>query len=492
MNKYLRFCKAIYTVVFLFTIFNLQAKVKLPTILADNMVMQQKTEAKLWGWAKANATVEVKTSWNKKAYKTTSDANGNWLLKVTTPAAGGPYQISFSDGELITLNNILIGEVWFCSGQSNMEMPMKGAPRQPTKGGNNVIAKANPKVPIRIFNADFVDGKMVRQFNKKPQTDCQGQWNENSSENVANTSAAAYYFAKYVQEVLDVPVGIIVSSLGGSMVESWMSRSALEPFKEVNLAILDDNTEIKNPNNTPCVNYNGKIAPLTNYTIKGFLWYQGESNRLNPDLFSRLMPAFVKDLRAKWNLGDFPFYYVQIAPFNYDGADKTSAARLREVQAQNMNDIPNSGMVTTLDIGNPVFIHPVNKETVGERLALWALGGTYGKKGFGFATPLYKSMEIKESKIYIDFKNADQGINPMWTKIKGFEIAGEDKIFYPANAEIETSTTRLAVSSEKVAKPVAVRYAFKNYAEATIFGSSGIPVAPFRTDEWELQSNNSK
>jgi len=484
MYKNLKFHKAFYTVVFLLAILSLQAKVKLPSILADNMVMQQKTEAKLWGWAKANAKVEVKTSWNKKTYKTTSDANGNWLLKVTTPAAGGPYQISFSDGELITLNNILIGEVWFCSGQSNMEMPMKGFPRQPTKGGNNIIAKANPKVPIRIFNVDVIDGKMVRQFNKKPQTDCQGQWNENSSENVANTSATAYYFAQYVQEVLDVPVGIIVSSLGGSMVESWMSREALEPFKEVNLAVLDDATEIKKPTSTPSVNYNAKIAPLTNFAIKGFLWYQGESNRLNPDSYAKLMPAFVKDIRAKWNLGDFPFYYVQIAPFNYDGADKTSSARLREVQTQHMTDIPNSGMATTLDIGNPVFIHPFNKETVGERLALWALGATYGKKGFGYATPIYKSMEIKENKIYIDFKNADQGISPMWTPLKGFEIAGEDKVFYPANAEIETSSTRLAVSSDKVPDPVAVRYAYKNYAEASVFGVSGLPLAPFRTDDW--------
>jgi sialate O-acetylesterase len=484
MTNYLRFRKAIYTTVFILTMLNLQAKVQLPSILADNMVMQQKTEAKLWGWAKKNTKVEVKTSWDKKTYKTNTDTNGNWLLKVTTPVAGGPYQITISDGEVLVLNNILIGEVWFCSGQSNMEMPMKGFPRQPTKGGNSIIAKANPKVPIRMYTTDYIDGKSVKQFNKKPQNDCQGQWLENSSENVANISATAYYYAHYLQEVLDVPVGIIVSSLGGSMVESWMSREAIEPFKEVNLSILDDNTEVKKPTSTPCVNYNAKIAPLTNFTIKGFLWYQGESNRLNPDLYAKLMPVFVKDLRAKWKIGDFPFYFVQIAPFNYDGADKNSAARLREVQVQNMNDIPNSGMVTTLDIGNPVFIHPVNKETVGERLALWALGATYGKKGFGYAPPLYKSMEIKETKIYIDFKNAEQGISPMWTPLKGFEIAGEDKVFYPANAEIETSTTRLAVSSEKVAKPVAVRYAYKNYAEASIFGLSGIPVAPFRTDDW--------
>jgi sialate O-acetylesterase len=205
---------------------------------------------------------------------------------------------------------------------------------------------------------------------------------------------------------------------------------------------------------------------------------------MNANLYTDLMPAFVKDLRAKWNVGEFPFYFVQIAPFKYEGIDSTSAARLREVQLQNMADIPNSGMVTTQDIGNMVSIHPADKETVGERLAFWALGTTYGRKGFGYAPPVFKSMEKKVNRIYIDFKNAEGGIYPMWTALKGFEIAGEDKVFYPANAEIETSTTRLVVWSDKVPAPVAVRYAYKNFEEASIFGLSGIPAAPFRTDTW--------
>ena len=195
------------------------------------------------------------------------------------------------------------------------------------------------------------------------------------------------------------------------------------------------------------------------------MWYQGESNRDNADLYQSLMPAFVADLRAKWGRGELPFYFVQIAPFDYEGADGTSAARLREVQLQNMKDIPNSGMVTTMDVGHPVFIHPVDKETVGNRLAYWALAQTYGMKGFGYAPPVYKSMEIQENKIYINFYNAQRGLSPMWTSLKGFEIAGEDKVFYPAFAEIETTTARLAVSSDKVSHPVAVRYAYKNYVD---------------------------
>jgi sialate O-acetylesterase len=195
------------------------------------------------------------------------------------------------------------------------------------------------------------------------------------------------------------------------------------------------------------------------------------------------MPAFVQDLRSKWNI-EFPFYFVEIAPFNYEGADSTSAARLREVQLQNMKDIPNSGMVTTLDVGNSNFIHAVDKETVGTRLAWWALADTYGRKGFGYKPTFYKSMDIVDQKIYINFENAKTGISPMWTDLKGFEIAGNDKVFYPAKAEIETKTTRLAVSSDKVPQPVAVRYAYKNYPEASIFNVFGIPVVAFRTDDW--------
>jgi sialate O-acetylesterase len=263
-----------------------------------------------------------------------------------------------------------------------------------------------------------------------------------------------------------------------------MSREAISSFGDINLSILDNLEPVKNPTATPCVLYNAKIAPLLNFTIKGFLWYQGESNRSNADQYASLMPAFVKDLRQKWGVGDFPFYFVQIAPFNYEGADGTSAARFREIQFQNMKDIPHSGMAVTMDVGHPVFIHPMDKETVGNRLAYWALAQAYGKTGFGYLSPEYKSMERKDSKIYIDFANAPGGISPMWTALKGFEIAGEDKVFHPANAEIETANARLAVSSEDVPNPVAVRYLYKNYAEASLFSIYGIPVTPFRTDNW--------
>jgi sialate O-acetylesterase len=196
------------------------------------------------------------------------------------------------------------------------------------------------------------------------------------------------------------------------------------------------------------------------------------------------MPAFVADIRSKWDSGEFPFYYVQIAPYKYDHPDSTSGASLREVQMQHLAQIPNSGMVTTMDIGNIDFIHPSNKAKVGERLALWALGKTYGLKGFDYAPPVYKSMERIERKIFINFSNAERGITPIWTALPGFEIAGADKVFYPAQAEVDTKTSRLAVWSEKVSEPVAVRYAFKNYLVASIFNVAGIPASSFRTDQW--------
>ena len=460
------------------------AKVQLPSVLASNMVLQQQAEVKLWGKAKENTQVNVTTSWDNQTYRTTADRQGKWLLTVNTPKAGGPYQIRFDDGESLTLDNILIGEVWFCSGQSNMEMPMRGFDRQPALNTNNIIAKAKPSTPIRIFNLDSEDGRWVRQFSKIPQEDCKGRWQENTPTSVANTSAAAYYFARYLQEVLEVPIGVIISSRGGSKVEAWMSREAISPFKDIDLSILNGDAPIENDTSTPCVLYNSKIAPLTNFAIKGFLWYQGESNRDNAEQYDDLMAAFVKDLRAKWGQGDFPFYFVEIAPCNYEGAEGTSAARLREAQQRNLKSIPNSGMVTTLDIGHPMFIHPMDKKTVGDRLALLALGQTYGREGFGYLTPTYESMEVSGNKIYINIANAKGGLCPMWTSLTGFEIAGEDKVFHPAYAEIETSTCRLAVSCKEVPHPVAVRYAYKNYEPASLFSIYGIPVAPFRTDNW--------
>lgn len=463
-------------------------KVKLPSVLSGNMVLQQQSDVKLWGKAAPGATVKVTASWSKSVSRVKAASDSTWAVTVSTPEAGlAPQTLTFDDGDRIVLDNILIGEVWFCSGQSNMEMPMMGFDRQPLTGTNDIIARAKPTTPIRMFITDSKDGRWVRQQSRKPMDDCRGEWLDNSPENVANASATAWFFASYVQDVLQVPVGIIVSTLGGSRIEPWMSRESLREFPAIDTSVLDAEGDIKNPHSMPCVLYNAKVSPFTGFRVRGFLWYQGESNRDNADLYARLMPAMVKDWRVRWGGaagGDLPFYYVEIAPFDYEGASGMSAARMREVQAGCLKTIPNSGMASTIDAGNPVFIHPTDKQTVGRRLAWLALAKTYGRKGFGHSSPVYRSMEVKDGKIYINVDNAERGLCPMWTSLKGFEIAGADRVFHPAFAEIETSTCRLAVSSRDVPEPVAVRYAYCNTPDVSVYNIHGLPLLPFRTDNW--------
>lgn len=465
-----------------------RAKLILPHYLSSDMVLQQQSDVEIWGTTDSGRPVKVKTSWDRKTYTAKPDTEGEWSVKVATPEAGGPYEISISDGSTLTLSNILIGEVWFCAGQSNMEMPVQGFDRQPVKGCTDVIARAKESTPIRMFLADRTpDGSdWLRQQSRVPESDCQGRWATNTPDNVAITSAAAYFFAKYVQEVLDVPVGVIVTTLGGSRIEPWMSREAIGPFGK-DLSFLEDAGHRLDPWNEPTELYNAKVHPFQRFAIKGMLWYQGESNRDNAAEYEKLMPAMIADYRACWGVGDFPVYFVEIAPFVYEGGDGFSAARFREAQCRNWKDIPGSGMVSTVDIGNHNMIHPVDKQTLGMRLAWFALGQTYGRTGFGYASPVYRSMEIVPGKIYIEMDNVQDGPCPMWTPLKGFEIAGEDRVFHPAFAEVEESTCRLAVSSPEVPEPVAVRYAYHNVPEYSVYNVYGLPLVPFRTDDWPLE-----
>lgn len=464
----------------------MMGEVKLPSVIADNMVLQQSSEVKLWGKATPGQKLSIKPSWSKDGVRTTVQNDSTWIVTVTTPEAGGPYSIDFTEGKnTTTVNNVLIGEVWFCSGQSNMEMPMRGFDRQPLHGGNEVIARAKKSTPIRMFIADSKDGKWVRQFSKTPQTDMQGAWYENSPEYVAETSATAYYFAQYLQDVLDVPIGIMISSLGASKIECWMPEEVLaKEFPQTDLSILHNDTPVKAQHMTPSILWNAKVNPLTNYAVRGFLWYQGESNRDDADIYADLMATFVRTLRKEFGGGEkMPFYFVEIAPYNYEGADKISGALLREAQSKALDKIPNSGIASTLDIGHPVFIHPTDKATVGQRLAWLALANTYGVKGIASRSPRYKSHEIADGKIYINVENAPRGLCPMWTSLEGFEIAGEDGVFHPAFAEIESQSCRLAVSSPDVPNPKNVRYAFHNYPKMSVYSSFGLPLLPFRTDK---------
>ncbi len=458
----------------------LNARPTLPSVFGDNMVLQQESEVLIWGWAEAGKEVRITPSWGKKSSRTTTDADGRWETRIQTPSAGGPHSIVISDGEKITLNNVLIGEVWICMGQSNMELAMRGATNQPINASTEYISKASPEVPIRMFT-------VAKEAARSPQDDCKGAWLESTPENAYRTSAVAQFFAAYLQDVLKLPVGIIVSSWGGTPIRAWMSREYIEQFPEVDLSILSTEGEIPKPKYKPTLLYNRMVHPIQGFTAKGFLWYQGESDRKRPELYGRLLPCFAGMLRDYWGNDDMPFYYVQIAPFEYEGAGLVGSALLREAQLNALDKIPNSSMVVTLDVGDEFCIHPAEKYTVGKRLALTALSKTYGIKGFNCDTPRYRSMEVKEGRAYLSFDCGEKGgLAPLGHRLSGFEIAGEDRQFHPAEATIEKGTGRLIVYNESVTEPVAVRYCFRNFEPASLYNMSGFPVSPFRTDEWEI------
>ena len=457
----------------------LSAKVQLPSFFSDGMVLQQQTDASLWGWAKSGASVSLTTSWNKRSYSIKANDKGKWMLKVSTPVAGGPYTISISDGEPITIQNILIGEVWFCSGQSNMEMPMRGYRDQPIKGSNDAIFNsANDQ--IRVYTVPRAVEKFLKDTSKT------SFWKNANPENINNFSATAYYFGRLLQQQLKVPVALINDSYGGSPAEAFMSADALKAFPEIKIHTATDTFRLNNRNATTL--YNGMIHPLVGYTIKGCLWYQGESNVDRPDQYEKLFPAMIAQWRGEWGQGDFPFYFAQIAPYaspQYAAPNRTeklNSAYLRDAQRKAALAIPSSGMIVLMDNGEENNIHPSDKETVGKRFAYLALGDTYKLKGFAYQSPSYDSLLINGNIATIKFKNASNGLTSYGKPLTQFEIAGTDKVFRPAVANIRNGT--IVLSSPLVSTPVAVRYAFKDFIVGELFSTEGYPISSFRTDDW--------
>ena len=417
------------------------------------------------------------TSWNGKQYAATADKNGAWKLIVATPKAGGPYTVTFDDGTQKTLNNILIGELWLCSGQSNMEMPMKGFKNQPVENANmDILHSKNPQ--IRLFTV-----KRTSTFT--PQNDVIGSWKEATPASVRDFSATAYYFGRLVNEILDVPVGLVVAAWGGSACEAWMTADWLKAFPEAKIPQTE--TDIKSKNRTPTVLYNGMLHPLIGMTMKGVIWYQGEDNWNRAHTYADMFTRLINGWRAEWKQGDFPFYYCQIAPYDYGiitekGKEVINSAYLREAQAKVEHRVANSGMAVLLDAGMEKGIHPAKKQVAGERLALLALTKTYGVEGVNGESPYYKSIEIKNDTVVVSFERANMWISGKnCFESKNFQVAGEDKVFYPAKAWIERS--KMLVKSDKVPHPVAVRYCFENYVEGDVY-CDGLPLGSFRSDDW--------
>jgi sialate O-acetylesterase len=619
------------------------------------MVLQQKTNAAIWGKATAGKAVKITVSWNKINYGAIADANGNWKIKVATPGYGGPYSITISDGELLVLNNVLIGDVWICSGQSNMEMPLAGW----GKILNNEKEIADAKFPnIRLLQADHITSNFPINDAKV----ANGGWQECSPKYIAEFSSTAYFFAREVYEKTKIPIGLIHTSWGGTIAEAWTSAESLKKMADfsaavdkiqksaknpstisyeeklqnwlkmttekdsgyqageakwalaetanwksmtlptlwedaalknfdgivwftkkvnipenwktngakLNLGTIDDNditfvngvkvgeavgynvgrtyaipanllkagentitvrvfdsgggggiygdakdlslinstaekislsgdwkykvgldfknVEAKpyeeNGPNRPTVLYNAMIHPYLQFSIKGAIWYQGESNADRAYQYRELFPVMIKDWRQKWGQGDFPFYFVQLANFmQVDNTPAESAwAELREAQQKTLA-LPNTGMATIIDIGDAKDIHPKNKQEVGRRLALIALAKTYGQK-INYSGPVYQSNKVEGKQIRLTFGNTENGLKSKdGAALTGFAIAGADKKFYWAKATIQGN--QIVVSSDQVANPVAVRYAWGNNPVANLISNDGLPASPFRTDTWQ-------
>ncbi|MCI0500030.1 MAG: hypothetical protein L0Y36_10215 [Planctomycetales bacterium] len=632
----------------------IHAEVKLPALFGNSMVLQQKSNVTVWGWAEPGEKVTVKADWSRSAKSDRADKEGKWSIKLKTPSAGGPHTLTVSGNNSITLNDLLIGEVWVCSGQSNMEYTMAWLLSDAV---NADIAKANyPQ--MRLFT-------VKKAIAAEPLTDVEGAWQACSPDVVANFSATSYYFGQKLHKELNVPIGLVSTNWGGTPAEAWASKEALSAFSqfkdqieplgtsdhetaakqayqravkdwedkvaaldagmqeewfspylddsgwkemelpalwtgaelepidgilwfrrvtnlppswahtdmELHLGPIDDIATIwfngvnigttfgwntprvyqipasalhvgKNTlavrvidtggkggfggkeedmrigplgadvktcatvaqtwkykvsaagavptvptnlsafnQNTPTTLYNGMIAPLIPFRIAGAIWYQGESNCYDPILYRCLLPAMIADWRQQWNQGDFPFYYVQIAPYQYD--NQTCSQAVREAQLMTLNASPNVGMAVTMDIGEEKDVHPKNKQDVGDRLARWALAKTYGQKDIVYSGPVCKKMKIEDDKIRVMFDYIDGGLMAKDGTLSDFMIAGDDKNFVPARAVIDGDT--VVVSSQAVPNPVAVRYGWSNWVSGTLFNKAGLPASSFRTDDWPLQ-----
>ena len=463
---------------------SLHAKVELPSIFADGMVLQQNTDVAFWGKAKPGSKVKISASWKEKVSTTASD-EGKWMVTLPTPAACAynAYSVTVDDGDgKVVLDNVLIGEVWLCSGQSNMEMPMKGFYGQPVVGAMDYVIDADPLVPIRICN-------IAHEAAFEPKDDCKATWYEHTPEGVSESSAVAYFFALRLYKALRIPVAVINTSWESTAIQAWMNRELLDSEFAGEFDMTHFQTrELKGkryPYNKPGVLYNAMIHPLAPYTIKGFTWYQGCGNMSKPEQYKRLQPAFVKMLRELWGNDELPFYFTQIAPFHHKDPQGRKAPYMMWAQAQTLEMIPHSGMVSTHDIGEYDCIHPADKKPVGDRLAYHALVNDYGFTMVDCNPPVPVEFEFKDGKAIVTFKVGKWGLSPYNTTIEGFELAGEDKVFHPATARIKSDLKRIEVTSPEVSAPVAVRYGMRNWSVATLFNCHEIPASPFRSDDWE-------
>ncbi len=466
---------------FLITVFSpffgvLHSKVTLPDILASNAILQQNSSIQIEGTAKANSLIKVKLSWAKRTFYCQSDMNGFWHIHIHTPKASfQSEQIIIDDGTKTISDNILIGEVWFCSGQSNMEMPLKGFDNQSIDEAEEAIKMASPTNGIRMF-------KVKRNAQNTPEKYAPGKWQLATTQNITEFSALAYFFALELREKLDVPIGIINSSWGGSAIECWLPE-------EINKKYTDYTPDPTLPNkeiwDRPSVLYNGMISPFVKFKIKGMIWYQGETNVGRYASYESKLRDLIACCRSDWNDSDLPFYIVEIAPLQYK--EKVEPAKLREAQLKVASSVKNCGIVCTNDLVKPHeqnTSHPSNKKTIAHRLASLVINQSYLIDNKCVKSPQFNKMiNNKDTSITIQLKGFSGEIVPQ-NVLFGFEIASIDSVFHPAEAILASEKHSLIIYSKQVLKPIAVRYCFKNYQIGNVKNTCGLPLFPFRTDDW--------
>jgi sialate O-acetylesterase len=452
-----------------------RADVKPHPLFSDGMVLQHQPDAlqavPVWGTAEPGEKVRAELVQGNftGAGNGVGDKDGKWRLFLPTPRAGGPYTLTLTGKNKVTIKDVYVGEVWVCSGQSNMEQALNNT----DKGKEAIANSKNPR--IRLFHVPYkISAEPVHEVNAK--------WKACGPDTVGGFTAVGYYFGRDLEKALNKPVGLIESNWGGTPAQAWTPRAFLEDNAGLK-GLVPKAFNTKDPHQGTVL-YNGMIAPLQPYAIKGAIWYQGESNAGAAYQYRTLFPAMIRGWRTTWKQGDFPFLFVQLAPFeaNWDKSGVTWA-ELREAQLLTSQQVKNTGMAVITDVGDLKDIHPRKKEPVGGRLALAARALAYGET-LTYSGPLYNGLRVEGNKVVLSFKHVGKGLEARGGELKGFTIAGPDKKFHPAHAEIKRNT--VVVWSDAVDRPAGVRYGWANFPEVNLFNKDGLPATPFRTDDFPM------
>ena len=461
------------------------AHLRLPHVFTDHAVLQRESTVKVWGWGEPGKTVNVSNTWNFRTEKTTVAKDGTWSVRIATGKAGGPYSLRVNCGkETLVMDDVMLGEVWICSGQSNMDMPVGGYGFQQVEGSRDAILDAPETArDIRVF-------KINEPCCTEPQDDVDAQWKLSGPAVTAGVSAVGYFFAKRLTKALGVPVGIIVNAWGGSRIEPWMTMEAIkgsgisaEELAEIEA--LEPHPEW--PRNPELI-WNGRMKPVAGYGARGFLWYQGCSN-IGQDCYDKLQTAMVKMWREEWGNQDMPFIYALLAPYSHGDSNGRWRPQFVRTQMRAMNTTPNAYAVCLETLGDEGTIHPSKKREVADMMFLRAYSSVYGEfAGMPADYPEPRTIDYQDDgRVRITFTNVWSNLMSITARdVVGFELAGEDRVFHLAKAEVDWDGQTVFVRCDDVPRPVAVRYAFRNYMGANLQTTYGLPVPPFRTDDWPL------